>query len=194
MVTELRSQVDRHKQQFRDRVCETVEAEVKQKSEQIVELQNQVRQGGDENEVAQLREQLALEKAKLEHLAWKEEVRAKDIHEARETILRGNSQHHEKIAEAENLKTVLADVVKESRNQGVSLSGTAWSQTPPEGLTDFIDQVDISEAEGLMALALATSMTPMQDLAPTSIAIFNEVETQVADGDGEEEQLEAALR
>eukprot|EP00971_Amphidinium_carterae_P077983 1542715-Amphidinium_carterae.1 len=64
-----------------------------------------MRQGGDSNEVAQLREKLALEQAKLEQLSWKEEARAKDIREARETILRGNAQHQEKIVEVENLKT-----------------------------------------------------------------------------------------
>eukprot|EP00971_Amphidinium_carterae_P170244 3373011-Amphidinium_carterae.1 len=70
-----------------------------------------MRQGGDSSEVAHLREQLALEKAKLEQLTWKEEVRAKDIHEARETILSGNSRHQKMIAEVENLKAALADVV-----------------------------------------------------------------------------------
>eukprot|EP00971_Amphidinium_carterae_P338433 6475765-Amphidinium_carterae.1 len=47
MVAGLRGQVDRHKQKFRDKVRETVEAEVRQKSEQIVELQNQMKQGGE---------------------------------------------------------------------------------------------------------------------------------------------------
>eukprot|EP00971_Amphidinium_carterae_P026477 522175-Amphidinium_carterae.2 len=103
-------------------------------------------------------------------------MRAKDIHEARETILRGNAQHQKKIAEVENLKSALADVMKESRNKDVSLSGTAWTQNLPEGLTDFIDQVDISEAEGLTALVMASSTTPRQDLVPTSIAIFSDVE------------------
>eukprot|EP00971_Amphidinium_carterae_P109587 2170087-Amphidinium_carterae.1 len=36
-------------------------------------------------------------------------MRAKDIHESRETILRGNAKHQEKIAEVENLKSALAD-------------------------------------------------------------------------------------
>eukprot|EP00971_Amphidinium_carterae_P132614 2626328-Amphidinium_carterae.1 len=47
MVADLRDQVERHKQQFRDKVRETVDAEVKHKSDQIAELQNQMRQGGD---------------------------------------------------------------------------------------------------------------------------------------------------
>eukprot|EP00971_Amphidinium_carterae_P127182 2520368-Amphidinium_carterae.1 len=135
-----------------------------------------MRQGGDSSEVAQLCEQLALEKAKLEQLTWKEEIRAKDIREARETILSGNTRHQDMIAEVENLKAALADVVKESRNKGVSLSGNAWSRTPPEELTDFITRVDVSEAEGLMTLAMASSTPSPQDLVPASIAIFIEVE------------------
>eukprot|EP00971_Amphidinium_carterae_P351636 6492204-Amphidinium_carterae.1 len=54
MVTDLRGQLERYKQQFGQKVRETVEHEVRKKSEQIVELQNQMRQGGDNNEVAQL--------------------------------------------------------------------------------------------------------------------------------------------
>eukprot|EP00971_Amphidinium_carterae_P058392 1155273-Amphidinium_carterae.1 len=50
MVTDLRDQVERHKQQFRDKVRETLEAEVKHESDQIAELQNQMRQGGDSSE------------------------------------------------------------------------------------------------------------------------------------------------
>eukprot|EP00971_Amphidinium_carterae_P349272 6490934-Amphidinium_carterae.3 len=135
-----------------------------------------MRRGGNNHEVAQLREQLTMEKAKLEQLTWKEEIRAKDIREARERILSCNSRHQEMIAEVENLKSALADVVKESRNKGVSLIGTAWNRAPPEGLTDFINQVDCIEAEGLMALAMASSTSPQQDLVPTSIASFSEVE------------------
>eukprot|EP00971_Amphidinium_carterae_P037866 744625-Amphidinium_carterae.1 len=123
-VRDLQGQLERYQQQFSQRVRETVEQEVWQKSEQIVELQNQMRQGGDSREVAHLREKLALEQAKLEQLAWKEEVRARDVREARETILSGNSRHEETIAEVENLKSALADVIKESRNKEVSLSGT----------------------------------------------------------------------
>eukprot|EP00971_Amphidinium_carterae_P242202 4809230-Amphidinium_carterae.1 len=103
-VRDLQDQLERYQQQFGQPVRETVEREVQQKSEQIVELQNQMRHGGDSSEVvAQLREKLAMEQAKLEQLSWKEEARAKDIREARETILRGNAQHQEKIAEVENL-------------------------------------------------------------------------------------------
>eukprot|EP00971_Amphidinium_carterae_P029500 580802-Amphidinium_carterae.1 len=63
-----------------------------------------------------------------------EEQRARDVHEARERILRGNSQHFESMAEVETLRSALADVIKEARNQEVSLGGTAWSQSPPDGL------------------------------------------------------------
>eukprot|EP00971_Amphidinium_carterae_P185808 3688908-Amphidinium_carterae.1 len=69
-----------------------------------------------------------------------EERRARDVREVREQILRGNAQHMEKIAEVENLKSALSDLIKESRNQNVSLSGTAWTQNPPNGLKEFIDQ------------------------------------------------------
>eukprot|EP00971_Amphidinium_carterae_P152747 3027431-Amphidinium_carterae.2 len=49
---------------------------------------------------------------------WKEEVRARDICEACETILLAvNSRHQEMIVEVENLKSALADVIKESRNK-----------------------------------------------------------------------------
>eukprot|EP00971_Amphidinium_carterae_P068217 1350766-Amphidinium_carterae.1 len=75
-VKELQSQVERFQQQFSQRVRETVDREVRQKSEQIAELQTQMRQGGDSSEVAQLRDRLALEQAKLEQLTWKEEHRA----------------------------------------------------------------------------------------------------------------------
>eukprot|EP00971_Amphidinium_carterae_P212599 4219304-Amphidinium_carterae.1 len=134
-----------------------------------------MRQGGDSLEVAQLRENLALEKAKLEQLTWMEERRARDVREVREQILRGNVQHMEKVAEVENLKSALADLIKESRNQNVSLSGTAWTQNPPSGLKEFIDQVDVSEAEGLSTLALAAAPTP-QEVVPTNLAIFRDVE------------------
>eukprot|EP00971_Amphidinium_carterae_P003216 63266-Amphidinium_carterae.1 len=77
-----------------------------------------MRQSGNGLEVAQLRDILALEKAKLEQLTWKEEQRARDIREAREQILRGNAQHimlhMERIAEVENLKSAMADMIKES--------------------------------------------------------------------------------
>eukprot|EP00971_Amphidinium_carterae_P299564 5951830-Amphidinium_carterae.1 len=69
------------------------------KSEQIAELQNQIRESGDSFEVVQLRDQLAEEKAKLEHLTWMEEQRAQDVHEGRDKILRGNAQHMERMAE-----------------------------------------------------------------------------------------------
>eukprot|EP00971_Amphidinium_carterae_P239775 4760050-Amphidinium_carterae.1 len=131
-----------------------------------------MRQGGDSSEVAQLRDRLALEEAKLEQLTWKEEHRAQDIREAREQIVRGNAQHMERIAEVENLRSALSDLVKESRNKDVSLSGTAWSQKPPDGLKEFIDQVDISEADGLSALVMAATTSP-QEVAPTNIAIFH---------------------
>eukprot|EP00971_Amphidinium_carterae_P107885 2135958-Amphidinium_carterae.1 len=53
-VRELQSQVERFQEQFSQRVRETVEREVKQKSDQIAELQTQMWQGGDSSEVAQL--------------------------------------------------------------------------------------------------------------------------------------------
>eukprot|EP00971_Amphidinium_carterae_P129226 2559616-Amphidinium_carterae.1 len=121
-----------------------------------------MRQSGDSLEVAQLRAGLALDKAKLEQLTWKEGQRARDIREAREQILRGNAQHMERIAE--------------SRNKEVSLSGTAWTQKPPDGLKEFIDQVYISEADGLSALVMAATSTPRQEVVPTNLAIFSDVE------------------
>eukprot|EP00971_Amphidinium_carterae_P161708 3205750-Amphidinium_carterae.1 len=81
----------------------------------------------------------------------------------------------ERIAEVENLKSAMADLIKESRNQDLSLSGTAWTQKPPDGLKEFIDQVDVSEADGLSALVMAATSTP-QEVVPTNLAIFNEVE------------------
>eukprot|EP00971_Amphidinium_carterae_P070426 1393064-Amphidinium_carterae.1 len=69
----------------------------------------------------------------------------------------------------------MADLIKESRNQDVSLSGTAWTQRPPNGLAQFIDQVDVSEADGLAALVMAAASTP-QEVVPTNIAIFSDVE------------------
>eukprot|EP00971_Amphidinium_carterae_P274805 5453113-Amphidinium_carterae.1 len=69
-----------------------------------------------------------------------EEQRARDVHEARDKILRGNTQHLESMAEVDNLRSALADVVKEARNQSVSLCTTVWSQSPPNGLREFIDQ------------------------------------------------------
>eukprot|EP00971_Amphidinium_carterae_P234951 4662468-Amphidinium_carterae.1 len=69
-----------------------------------------------------------------------EEQRARDVHEARDTILRGNSQHLESMAEVEHLRSALADVIKEARNKDVSLGETAWTQRPPDGLREFIDQ------------------------------------------------------
>eukprot|EP00971_Amphidinium_carterae_P136636 2707322-Amphidinium_carterae.2 len=116
-VAELQEQLERFQQQFGQRVRETVEREVRHKSEQIAELQTQMRQGSDRFEVVQLREQLASECAKLEQLTWMEEQRARDVREARETILRGNAQHMERVAEVENLRSALADVIKESRNK-----------------------------------------------------------------------------
>eukprot|EP00971_Amphidinium_carterae_P308905 6138211-Amphidinium_carterae.1 len=82
----------------------------------------------------------------------------------------------ERIAEVENLRSALSDMVKESRNKGVSLSGTAWSQKPPDGVREFIDQVDISEADGLSALVMAATSNPQQEVVPTNIAIFSDVE------------------
>eukprot|EP00971_Amphidinium_carterae_P171254 3394580-Amphidinium_carterae.1 len=76
-----------------------------------------------------------------------EEQRARDVHEARDTILRGNAQHLDSMAEVEKLKSALADVIKEARNKDVSLDNTAWTQRPPDGLKEFIDQVAASEAE-----------------------------------------------
>eukprot|EP00971_Amphidinium_carterae_P278364 5525756-Amphidinium_carterae.1 len=108
--------------------------------------------------------------AKLEQLTWKEEQRARDIHEACEQILRGNAQHMERIAEVENLKSALADLIKELRNKDVSLSDTAWTQKPPDGLKEFIDQIDVSEADGLAALVMAATSTP-QEVVPTNLAI-----------------------
>eukprot|EP00971_Amphidinium_carterae_P075781 1497520-Amphidinium_carterae.1 len=69
----------------------------------------------------------------------------------------------------------MADLIKESRNKDVSLSSTAWTQKPPDGLTQFIDQVDVSEADGLAALVTAATSTP-QEVVPTNIAIFSDVE------------------
>eukprot|EP00971_Amphidinium_carterae_P150292 2979495-Amphidinium_carterae.1 len=63
-----------------------------------------------------------------------EDQRARDVREVREQILRGNAQHIEKVAEVENLKSAMADLIKESRNKDVSLSGTVWTQQPPNGL------------------------------------------------------------
>eukprot|EP00971_Amphidinium_carterae_P031377 618014-Amphidinium_carterae.1 len=74
----------------------------------------------------------------------------------------------ERIAEVENLRSALSDLVKESRNKEVSLSGTAWSQKPPDGLKEFIDQVDVSEADGLSALVMAVTSTPPQEVVPTN--------------------------
>eukprot|EP00971_Amphidinium_carterae_P289331 5744505-Amphidinium_carterae.1 len=65
----------------------------------------------------------------------------------------------ERIAEVENLKSALADLIKESRTKDVSLSDTAWTQKPPHGPTEFIDQVDVSEADGLAALVMAATST-----------------------------------
>eukprot|EP00971_Amphidinium_carterae_P074616 1474691-Amphidinium_carterae.1 len=141
----------------------------------MAELQAQMRQSSDSLEATHLRDQLAMERAKLEQLTWMEEQRARDVREVREQILRGNAQHMERIAEVENLKSAMTDLIKESRNQDVSLSGTAWTQNPPNGLKEFIDQVDISEAEGLAALVMAATPTP-QEVVPTSLAIFKDVE------------------
>eukprot|EP00971_Amphidinium_carterae_P035067 690176-Amphidinium_carterae.1 len=63
-----------------------------------------------------------------------EEQRARDVHEVRDKILRGNTQHMERMAEVENLRSALADMIKEARNKDVSLSDTAWTQKPPNGL------------------------------------------------------------
>eukprot|EP00971_Amphidinium_carterae_P014184 279848-Amphidinium_carterae.1 len=82
----------------------------------------------------------------------------------------------ERIAEVENLKSALADLIKESRNKDVSLSDTAWTQKPPDGLKEFIDQVDVSEAEGLSALVMASTPAPRQEVVPTDIAIFSDIE------------------
>eukprot|EP00971_Amphidinium_carterae_P307575 6112155-Amphidinium_carterae.1 len=81
----------------------------------------------------------------------------------------------ERIAEVENLKSAMADMIKESRNQNVLLSGTTWTQKPPDGLKEFIDQVDVSEADGLAALVMAATST-LQEVVPTNLAIFNDVE------------------
>eukprot|EP00971_Amphidinium_carterae_P007788 154327-Amphidinium_carterae.1 len=51
--------------------------------------------------------------------------------------------------ELENLKAALSDVIKKSRNKGVSMSENAWTRTPPTGLTDFISQVDASKAKSM---------------------------------------------
>eukprot|EP00971_Amphidinium_carterae_P082906 1640231-Amphidinium_carterae.1 len=104
-----------------------------------------------------------------------EEQRARDVHEARDTILRGNTQHLESMAEVEKLRSALTDVIKEARNNEVSLSSTAWSQSPPDGLREFIDQVQGSEPEGLPALVMAARPTP-KEIVPTSLAIFKDVE------------------
>eukprot|EP00971_Amphidinium_carterae_P342328 6481601-Amphidinium_carterae.1 len=64
----------------------------------------------------------------------------------------------EKVA-VENLKSALADVIK----------------NPPNGLKEFIDQVDVSEAEGLSALVMASAPTP-QEMVPTNLPIFRVVE------------------
>eukprot|EP00971_Amphidinium_carterae_P021552 425260-Amphidinium_carterae.1 len=79
------------------------------------------------------------------------------------------------MAEVEHLRSALADVVKEARNQSVSLSTTVWSQSPPSGLREFIDQVAASEAEGLAAIVMASQPAP-QEIVPTSLAIFKDVE------------------
>eukprot|EP00971_Amphidinium_carterae_P015417 304504-Amphidinium_carterae.1 len=162
LVADLRGQVDSYKLEFRAKLREIVEIEVKNKRH------------NNHDEVVQLCEQLELERAKLEQLTWKEETRAQDIRVARETILSGNTRHQEMCVEVENLKTALADMVKESRNQDVSFSGTSWTRSPPRGLTDYISQVDAGEAESMMALAMSTQ--PQQDLMPTTIAIFSDVE------------------
>eukprot|EP00971_Amphidinium_carterae_P308904 6138210-Amphidinium_carterae.1 len=67
-------------------------------------------------------------------------------------------------------------MVKESRNKEVSLSGTAWSQKPTDGLREFIDQVDISEADGLSALVITATSNPQEEVVPTNIAIFSDIE------------------
>eukprot|EP00971_Amphidinium_carterae_P120170 2380688-Amphidinium_carterae.1 len=38
------------------------------------------------------------------------------------------------MAEVENLKSALADVIKKAQNQNVLLDNTAWTQRPPDGL------------------------------------------------------------
>eukprot|EP00971_Amphidinium_carterae_P238313 4731015-Amphidinium_carterae.2 len=172
-AADLKGQVERHKLHFREKLRETVEIEVKNKSDQVAELQERIRHSRHD-EVEQLCEQQELEKAKLEQIAWKEETRAQDIRVARETILDGNTRHQEMCVEVENLRAALSDVIKESRNKGVSMNGTAWTRTPPEGLTDFISQVDAGEAESMTALVM--SLRPKQDLMPTTIAIFNDIE------------------
>eukprot|EP00971_Amphidinium_carterae_P274936 5455398-Amphidinium_carterae.1 len=62
LVADLRRQVDHHKLQFREELRETVENEVKSKSDQIAELQERMRHN-NHDEVVQLREQLELERA-----------------------------------------------------------------------------------------------------------------------------------
>eukprot|EP00971_Amphidinium_carterae_P244993 4864374-Amphidinium_carterae.5 len=49
---------------------------------------------------------------------------------------------------------------------------TAWTRTPPTGWTDFMDQVDASEAESMTALMMTSQQH--QELMPTTIAIFSD--------------------
>eukprot|EP00971_Amphidinium_carterae_P350737 6491715-Amphidinium_carterae.2 len=113
------------------------------------------------DEVVQLREQLELERAKLEQMTWKEETRAQDIRVARETIVsdikRCVWRHGQRITKPRNF-----------------VERNLVTRSPPEELTDFISQVDAGEAESMMALAMSTQ--PQQDLMPTTTAIFSDVE------------------
>eukprot|EP00971_Amphidinium_carterae_P068752 1361432-Amphidinium_carterae.2 len=107
-----------------------------------------------------------MEQAKLEQLAWREDTMAQDIRVARETILNGNMRH---------VNAALADMIKESRNEGFSVSETAWSRTPQTGLLEWINQVDAQDAKGLKAMIASQ---PQQDLMPTTIAIFSNVDAE----------------
>eukprot|EP00971_Amphidinium_carterae_P348544 6490551-Amphidinium_carterae.3 len=55
-----------------------LEEATRDKSERFAELQGRMRPGNDD-EVNHLREQLELERAKLDQLAWEEEARTQDI-------------------------------------------------------------------------------------------------------------------
>eukprot|EP00971_Amphidinium_carterae_P052702 1037547-Amphidinium_carterae.1 len=70
------------------------------------------------------------------------------------------------MAEVEKLKSALADVIKKARNKDVSLNNTAWTQRPPNGLKEFIDQVAASEAEDVkrpfLRVAAAVPTTPVR--------------------------------
>eukprot|EP00971_Amphidinium_carterae_P214218 4251291-Amphidinium_carterae.2 len=98
------------------------------------DLQGRLRPSNDD-EVQQLRVRLEMEQAKLEQLERRKDIRAQDIRVARETIVDG-VRHQEMCVELEDVKAALADVIKESRNKGFSVTETAWSRTPPSGLLE----------------------------------------------------------